>query len=1252
MADDVLGSLRVNVSADLSDLQSELDKIPSLVSESVSSISSAGAEINSEPFEAFAERMRTAGAEASSELEQIAESEKKAGEGAEEASPGLEHLGETALGAVEGFRKFLEELGLAVGAFEILKESLGAFSQAQDLVSSFTLLSGSAETASQTFDELREMSDKLAISTGDMLSVAQRIAPVFGVGTESATSVLRAAADASKAAGVSFETVALSLDRIQSSGQISSRQLLAMGISMDQVAETMTRMSGRTIDVAEAMDLLKKGAMSAADDTKVAIQTIEDNMGGAAEAISSNLSGQFQQLKNMMHEVALGIGDAIAPLASDVIATFREWEPTLLAIGDGAKVAAIGIEGLGTAVGEVVPNFVKLIFSAEGMISLGTAIGFTTQAAKLLIDEIHGLILVSTDFFSVMSGDITALGTLKRDMEDLSVTVAKDIQGFGAIADAGDAMALKLKTSAAMAKAAVGDILPSGDTFAGVGGPSGAPAPEHIDLTDHLLAEAEAKKVAKHATEDLHKADSDYAEFIKSTYVPSILTVEDAEKNVADARAVYESVARAESATRAQIAATDIKDTTTLSALEATFADQAAASQVAHAHYTEALKDQSLAKSTLATVTKDLDSAEAAIAAATRSTYIPTVLEHATALKNIADAEENQQIAINDVRSAQADLSAAYAAATKDANGNVVASTELKDAEDRLAASKVALTAATTKLQQAHKDETTSATLLTNITRALDQAEKDSIETKKKLAPAESDLTKAVGAYMQALKDVKDASDAEADAAHALKIAEDDQNATTQTQSDALARVKVAHDNVTVATKGLDVATQILTGDFKLSRDAIDELKRHTDDYTEAQKLSVAETSQLGIPSLEGLQRAAAQAQAAYDDLAKKGFANYNIALEANISNTQRQIDLAFQQGKSTIDLQLKLDGLTDALKRQRDGWVDIDVIATKVGGDIGATFKDIITGAGNLGGDFSNLAKDLLSVLDVNSWHAIRDVINKDLSTALKDILLDIDKVGADFKKLGEDILDVILNRIIALGIQKMLDLLAGVGGVLGSIGTALGGVAGGIAGAAGQVAALGTNTAAITANTAALTALAGTLSAATGVGAAGSAAGNAGGALGGIGQAIGAGLAPLMGIVTGAISAVTGVIGVFQNMHQETSLNAIESNTRVGALYTLAATQKLDELKDFNNASLFPELSGMSTVLYKIWDVLNSVSATLSEIFIDVADLDAHLQMLPQALQGVFQNVTGHVYLDGQELAASFVTYLTQSGIKMPQS
>jgi hypothetical protein len=91
--------------------------------------------------------------------------------------------------------------------------------------------------------------------------------------------------------------------------------------------------------------------------------------------------------------------------------------------------------------------------------------------------------------------------------------------------------------------------------------------------------------------------------------------------------------------------------------------------------------------------------------------------------------------------------------------------------------------------------------------------------------------------------------------------------------------------------------------------------------------------------------------------------------------------------------------------------------------------------------------------------------------------------------------------------------------------------------------------NTAATTANTAALAANTAATSTEAATNAAGDVAKTAGG-LGGIGSAIGSAASGTVGavvnMVTGAISAVTGIISVFQNMHQETTLNAIEKSTR----------------------------------------------------------------------------------------------------------
>lgn len=56
----------------------------------------------------------------------------------------------------------------------------------------------------------------------------------------------------------------------------------------------------------------------------------------------------------------------------------------------------------------------------------------------------------------------------------------------------------------------------------------------------------------------------------------------------------------------------------------------------------------------------------------------------------------------------------------------------------------------------------------------------------------------------------------------------------------------------------------------------------------------------------------------------------------------------------------------------------------------------------------------------------------------------------------------------------------------------------------------------------------------------------GGSGGTAGGIGSVAGGGLTNTLGAVFGGISAVSGILGNFQNARQETTLNAIEGNTR----------------------------------------------------------------------------------------------------------
>ena len=1175
MADDAIGSLRINVSADLADLQEELAKIPALLSDAMAGISGAGT-VGGDAFEATAALFASTGeaaAAAAPEIKNAGEAVAVAGKEAEEAKPGFDHLKESVNETGEGLVGLLEKLGLAVTVFETVKESLGAFSQIQDITTSFTLLAGSEEKSKAAMEELTALSDKLAVSTGTLLSTAQRLAPQFGVGTKFMTDALTAAADAAAATGRDFETVSQAIERVALTGQVSARQLNALGISMGDIATTM----GLTVE--QASEDMKKGALDATTDVQVLIDTIERRFPGAAELIAQNVSGQFQELKNQLHELAVGIGTELEPLATDLIAFAKSdvvpfIHNLVVAFGslpEPIRNTAIEIAALATAL---------KVSGAIGLLESLAAVAGTTAAVLV----------------SAAAGFAATVYTIKGTVDSVKDSIESLKNQFGGTKKLIDDM--------------MGATSSAGGIFSQFGfkvDPNAAASTEQAaaatgDYTNKLVAAEAAKKALAQASADLNQIDQLYAQFLKATYVPAILDVASAESNVASTYATYQAAVLALADTRSKIAAGN----TSLHAQE----QQEAQDVIAAANaYTQAGKDLTLSKTTQATVTRDLDSAEAAIAQATKSSYIPAILDHQTALDNIAAAERGQTDAIQAVRDAEQELQEAYAAATKDANGNIVASDAIKASEDGLAKTKVDLVAAEARLTQARKDATSSANTLAQITKDIDAAEKSAIQTKRLLAPAQTDVNAAVNDYMTALKSVSDASDIEA--AAAVNLGNAWKTADPQKIADAEKNLRAAHEGVTVATTSLSAAQQVLTRDFSVTSDALDELKRHTEDYTDAQNRMVVELSSLGVPSLEALTMAANKSRDAYNDLVNSGVLNYTQALEASIKPQQDAINAATQMGQDTTDLRIKLDETTSALDRQSKGWYEV--------------------------------------------WVALNQVVTSDIDKTFGDILFNIGQVGTDLKKLGEDIVNTILNGIIKQALTPLIQemdklIVEGVQWLASLVGLVIPGL-GGILGAGPQVAATTANTAALTANTAALGALSASMGGSAVAGAAGDVGGavsGAGGAGGGIGGAIGAGLAPIMGIITGAITAVTGVISVFQNMHQETSLNAIELNTRLTAIAMEGAWQSGDhetiyfwtkliemhthEMRDFNWTVLKPSLDIVSQYLSNISNLVNNLPQTLSNVF-------------------AF-NITGTVNLDGQELFQSFVTFLAQSGQKIPQS
>lgn len=211
------------------------------------------------------------------------------------------------------------------------------------------------------------------------------------------------------------------------------------------------------------------------------------------------------------------------------------------------------------------------------------------------------------------------------------------------------------------------------------------------------------------------------------------------------------------------------------------------------------------------------------------------------------------------------------------------------------------------------------------------------------------------------------------------------------------------------------------------------------------------------------------------------------------------------------------------------------------------------------------------------------------DLSRGIADAIVNFKSLGDVGIKVAKDIATAILRTLIEGAIHKLANELAGLPGIIGSIGKAFGGVADNIKNATSAASDLGK----------VITGAGGVLG--TTVGAAGGIPGLPNGGIGSPsdfpklpgstsgagtgGAASGAGgLAGWIGAGAGIASAISGIIGNFQNARQEGTLNAIEQHTKVMAIALLGISAPWEKVAE-----------GQDTLWNRIGDVRNVLQERL---------------------------------------------------------
>ena len=151
------------------------------------------------------------------------------------------------------------------------------------------------------------------------------------------------------------------------------------------------------------------------------------------------------------------------------------------------------------------------------------------------------------------------------------------------------------------------------------------------------------------------------------------------------------------------------------------------------------------------------------------------------------------------------------------------------------------------------------------------------------------------------------------------------------------------------------------------------------------------------------------------------------------------------------------------------------------------------------------------------------------DMSRRITDVIFNGGKMKDVFVSVSKEIASALLRHVIQGAFVKLGKVILDSIGSLGKLGAALGKIFGSAASTAGTVA--------------------------------GSVGSASGGASGGIASMVGSSITGIVTAVGSAVSAVTGVISNFQNARQETTLNAIEWNTRKSSLHLEAIIGRIND-------------------------------------------------------------------------------------------
>src|SRR5579885_240095 len=352
-------------------------------------------------------------------------------------------------GSVEGLQTVSEALvgiGEALAVTEKLKEfgeeALNAAGTVQSVATALTQLTGSADSAREAVESIKELAATEPFAFPEIAPTIQRMI-ALGVTVEQLPTVMQAVADSAAATGNSFSAVANSFDRVAVSGNANARQLVQLGISLEDLGRVMGVTADQVTQAFKALDESER--------IETLTQALE-KFAGSAKAQADTISGEWQILKNKFEEVMVAVGDALTPAVTDLL---NFGKSTLSAI----QTALDAFNSL--------PGPVKEVAGAIGILGAGiapltAAIG-TLGLGLVGIQAVIGPLTELLEAFGVAGGEAAA-------GEEAAAVAAEHLATTQqAVATSGAAAEIESTAAAAVeAEAGIGSVATALGSFAAV----------------------------------------------------------------------------------------------------------------------------------------------------------------------------------------------------------------------------------------------------------------------------------------------------------------------------------------------------------------------------------------------------------------------------------------------------------------------------------------------------------------------------------------------------------------------------------------------------------------------------------------------------------------------------------------------------------------------------------------------------------------------------------------------------------------